>query len=137
MSDAIAAIAARPYVRHMGITFARDSDGVLATMPFRKDLIGNTMIPSLHGGSIVSFLELAGLAHLSADKDAAPSVIGVTVEYLRPGLSATTYARARVIKSGKRVANLHVEAWQDDPAKPIAALRGLFLFAEAGAISPK
>jgi uncharacterized protein (TIGR00369 family) len=137
MSDSISAIANRPYVRHMGITFARDADGVLATMPFREELVGNKAIPALHGGSIVALLELAGLAHLSADQAAPPSVVGVTVEYLRPGLSRTTYARARVIKSGKRVANLHVEAWQDDPAKPIAALRGLFLYAEAGAISPK
>lgn len=126
-----------PYVRHMGITFARDAEGVLGTLPFRRDLLGNTAIPALHGGAIAAFLELTGLAHLTADQAGPPSVLGVTIEYLRPGLSRTCYARAHVIKAGKRVANLHVEAWQDDPAKPIAALRGLFLFPETGAAPPK
>jgi acyl-coenzyme A thioesterase PaaI-like protein len=39
----------------------------------------------------------------------------------------TSYARARIAKQGRRVVNVHAEMWQEDEAKPIAALRGHFL----------
>jgi acyl-coenzyme A thioesterase PaaI-like protein len=50
----------------------------------------------------------------------------VTIEYLRSGRAVTTYARAEVRKVGKRVANVHVVAWQDERAAPVAALGGHF-----------
>ena len=56
-----------------------------------------------------------------------PKTIDVTIEYLRPGRAQTTYARADVRKVGRRIANVHVEAWQDQRASPVAALRGHFL----------
>jgi acyl-coenzyme A thioesterase PaaI-like protein len=56
-----------------------------------------------------------------------PKTIDVTIEYLRPGRAMTTYARADLRKVGRRVANVHVEAWQEARANPIAALRGHFL----------
>ena len=56
-----------------------------------------------------------------------PKTIDVTIEYLRPGRAMTTYARADVRKVGRQIANVHVEAWQEARAKPVAALRGHFL----------
>jgi acyl-coenzyme A thioesterase PaaI-like protein len=53
--------------------------------------------------------------------------IDVTIEYLRPGRAMTTYARADLRKVGRRVANVHVEAWQEARSAPVAALRGHFL----------
>ena len=53
--------------------------------------------------------------------------IDVTIEYLRPGRPVTTYARADVRKIGRRIANVHVEAWQEARASPVAALRGHFM----------
>ncbi len=49
------------------------------------------------------------------------------MEYLRSGRPLTTYARATVKKVGRRVANVHVEAWQEQRDAPIAFLRGHFL----------
>jgi acyl-coenzyme A thioesterase PaaI-like protein len=53
--------------------------------------------------------------------------IDVTIEYLRPGRAQTTYARAELRKVGRRVANIHVEAWQEARETPVAFLRGHFL----------
>ena len=50
-----------------------------------------------------------------------PRVIDVSIEYLRSGRPLTTYARAEIKKVGRRIANVHVEAWQDQRAAPIAA----------------
>jgi acyl-coenzyme A thioesterase PaaI-like protein len=46
---------------------------------------------------------------------------------LRSGRAVDTFAAGRVTKQGRRVANVRVEAWQDDPARPIAAAHGHFL----------
>ena len=43
-----------------------------------------------------------------------------------------TFTRAIVQKAGRRVANLHVEAWQDSRTRPIAMLRGNFLMPGPG-----
>ena len=56
-----------------------------------------------------------------------PKTIDVTIEYLRPGRALTTYARADLRKVGRRIANVHVEAWQEVRAAPVASLRGHFL----------
>jgi acyl-coenzyme A thioesterase PaaI-like protein len=44
----------------------------------------------------------------------------------------TTFARADVRKLGRRIANVHVEAWQETRASPVAALRGHFLLSPTG-----
>jgi acyl-coenzyme A thioesterase PaaI-like protein len=52
----------------------------------------------------------------------------VTIEYLRPARGGlVTYARADLRKVGRRIANVHVEAWQEARASPVAALRGHFM----------
>ena len=79
---------------------------------------------------IGAFLEMTALAQLSVAEPAGrlPKTIDVTIEYLRPGRGGlTSYARADLRKVGRRIANVHVEAWQEDRDKPFAALRGHFL----------
>jgi acyl-coenzyme A thioesterase PaaI-like protein len=39
----------------------------------------------------------------------------------------TTKAVATIVKHGRRIANVRVVAWQDDPEKPVAAGIGNFL----------
>ena len=100
-------------------------------MPFADPLIGNPVIPALHGGAIGAFLELTAVAALArGDGGRLPRTIGVTVEYLRTGRSRDTYARAEVKRMGRRIANVAVEAWQDERARPVALLYGRFLLAQ-------
>ena len=56
-----------------------------------------------------------------------PKTIDFTVDYLRSGLPRDAYARARVVRSGRRYASVHVEAWQDNRARLIAQATGHFL----------
>ena len=56
--------------------------------------------------------------------------INITVQYLAAGKSRTSYARGRITKLGRRSANITVEAWQDDPARPIATAVMNVLMAE-------
>ena len=118
-----------PYVRFLGMRAELSGDEMTAVLPFADRLVGNTTIPALHGGVIGAFLEMTALAQLSVTQGSARvhKTIDVTIEYLRPGRAMTTYARADLRKVGRRVANVHVEAWQEARSAPVAALRGHFL----------
>ena len=61
-----------------------------------------------------------------------PKTIDFTVDYLRSGLPRDAYARARVNRSGRRYASVHVEAWQDNRARPFAQATGHFLIGQDG-----
>ena len=115
-----------PYARFLGVRLEPGENGPLAVLPFDPKLIGNPILPALHGGVVASFLELAALARLGAEGKHART-IDITVDYLRPARPVTFYAEARILKLGRRAANLAVEAWQEDPGSPVAALRGHFM----------
>ena len=122
-----------PYVRFLGMRAELAGDEMTAILPFSQHLVGNTQIPALHGGVIGGFLETTALAQLWVTQGSTrlAKTIDVTIEYLRPGRAVTTYARADLRKVGRRIANLHVEAWQEARQHPIAALRGHFLLTDA------
>jgi uncharacterized protein (TIGR00369 family) len=118
-----------PYVRFLGMRVELAGDEMTAVLPFAQHLVGNPMIPALHGGVIGAFLEMTALAQLSLAQPArrAPKTIDITIEYLRSAKPVDTYARAIVRKLGRRVANVQVEAWQESRAQPVAGMTGHFL----------
>lgn len=141
-----AMVARVPYLGFLGISFDRRGDELTGVLAFRDDLIGNPDPAALHGGVIASFLETTAILELSwktlwpelerkeidplAPEIAnlrLPRTIGLTVDYLRPGLPRDAYARARVTRFGRRYASVQVEAWQDNRARPIAQATGHFL----------
>lgn len=134
MSEALAArldafLAARPYARFLGVRAELKDGAVRMALPFSPHLVGNPLIPALHGGAVGGFLELAALAHLAATAPDAgtPRTIDVTIDYLRPARAVATYADVQVIRRGRRVANVQVTAWQSQPTSPVATLRGHFI----------
>ena len=121
-----------PYARFLGLTSRQDGDLLTVTMPFADRLIGNPMLPALHGGATAALLELTAVAQvaLSYPRLRLPRPINVTVAYLRSGRPADVHARARISKAGRRVAHVLAEAWQEDENQPIASLTAHFLVAE-------
>lgn len=143
---ALAALGATvPYNRLLGVGFERLGDELTARLPFRPMLVGNPFIPAIHGGVTGSFLEITALMQLAWDQVIAAmeaggaeairagrfppmaKTIDITIDYLRPGRPRDSFARARVQRAGRRVVNLHVEAWQEARDRPFALLRGNFL----------
>ena len=122
-----------PYVGFLGMRAELAGDEMTATLPFAPHLVGNTVMPALHGGVLGAFMEMTALAQLSVISPAARvhKTIDITIEYLRPGRAEITYARADVRKLGRQIANVHVEAWQESRSKPVAFLRGHFLLSGA------
>lgn len=121
-----------PYARFLGLLTGRDGDLLTVTMPFADKLIGNPVLPALHGGSTAAMLELTAVAQVAVlyPRLELPRPINVTVTYLRSGRPQDVYARARISKAGRRVAHVQAEAWQDDEDQPIASLSAHFLVAQ-------
>lgn len=121
-----------PYARFLGLLTRRDGDLLTVTMPFADKLIGNPVLPALHGGSTAAMLELTAVAQVAVlyPRLELPRPINVTVTYLRSGRPQDVYARARISKAGRRVAHVQAEAWQDDQEQPIASLSAHFLVAQ-------
>jgi len=142
-----ALVAGVPYIGFLGIRFDRRGDELTALLPYDERLIGNPGLPALHGGATSAFLEVTAIIGLSwsllwdemesgrldpraldpAHLPRLPKTIDFTVDYLRTGLPRDAYARARVNRSGRRYASVHVEGWQDNRARPFAQATGHFL----------
>ncbi|MEJ2815673.1 MULTISPECIES: PaaI family thioesterase [unclassified Caulobacter] len=122
-----------PYARFIGMHAELAGDEMTAILPFSDHIVGNPLLPAIHGGVLGAFMEMTALAQLSVAEPLKrqPRTIDVSIEYLRSGRPLTTFARAQIKKVGRRIANVHVEAWQEQRAAPIAALRGHFLLTSA------
>ena len=112
-----------PYAAVIGLETVEDGAGLLSVLRYRPSNIGNTQIPALHGGVVGALLEHAAILHLlyAGGGDAFPKIVNISIDYLRPCRAADTFARGTLVKQGRRIANVRVEAWQDDAAKPVAA----------------
>lgn len=141
-----------PYIKWLGIHFDRRGDELTAVLPFSEKLIGNPMLPAIHGGVTAAFLEVTAIVGLTwsamwddmeqglISPDAAipdslprlPKTIDFTIDYLRTGLPRDAYARARVVRSGRRYASVQVETWQDQRARIFAQATGHFMMPQNG-----
>lgn len=121
-----------PYTRYMGIGVENLAGEMLCRMAYSPKLIGNSLLPALHGGTLGALLESAAVFELllQTDTERVPKVISLTVDFLRSGKPQDTFAKALITRQGRRVANVRVEAWQDDRTRPIASAHALFLLAE-------
>ncbi len=138
-----------PYIQYLDLRFDRRGDELTGVLPYNDKLIGNPMLPALHGGVTAAFLELTAVVTLSwaylwediesgaleIDPSVAmprlPKTVDFTVDYLRSGLPRDAYARARINRSGRRYASVHVEAWQDHRSKLFAQGTGHFVMPQA------
>lgn len=111
-----------PYARLLGAAPVADAPQRLV-MPFSDAVVGRPGF--LHGGAIAGLLELAALAEARrrVPEGVTAKPVNISVDYLRGGRAAPTYAEASVVRLGRTVANLSATAWQDDRATPIATAR--------------
>jgi uncharacterized protein (TIGR00369 family) len=125
-ADAVGAI---PYARLLGIRMETTPEGLVCVMPFRHEIVGNVVLPAIHGGVVGAFLELTALLQLLeiVDDERVARPINFSIDYLRSAGPRDVRGRAEIVKHGRRIANVRVLAWQDDPARPVAAGIGNFL----------
>ncbi|SLK00695.1 MULTISPECIES: PaaI family thioesterase [Novosphingobium] len=124
-------ISATPYAQLLGIGDWMDSDGSTGlVLRASSQLEGREGF--LYGGVIASLLELACLEAVSRELDdpgRRPKPINMTYDFLRGGRMVDCYAKARVVRIGKRVVNADATCWQSDAQVPIATGRMHLLLA--------
>jgi acyl-CoA thioesterase len=105
------AFAQVPYARLLGLEFVRAERGAATfALEAREEL--TRMGGILHGGAIFSLLDsAAAFAVLTLLEPEANTVtVDLTVHFLRPVSAGRIEATARVLRRGRRVAILSVEA---------------------------
>src|SRR6476469_9901234 len=123
--DPASPFANSPFARCLGIRLGEDNTLV---MPFSPKIIGNPMLPAIHGGMTGAFLETTAIVGVTRELGVAPpKPIGLTINYLRSGRALDSYANVSVVKQGRRVVAFEAQAWQDDRTKPIASAFGHFM----------
>ena len=119
-----------PYARFLGLSLALVDGHVVGTMAFSPPIVGNPMIGALHGGTLGALMEWTAVGHLlhAVESESVPKTINVTIEYLRSAGLEDTHARCHVLRLGRRVAVVRVEAYQGNRHKPVAMATVQFLF---------
>ena len=109
-------------LRHAGL---KSGDSILLHSSLRSMGVAEGGAEAVIG----AFLELTALLRLidESGTDKVPKPINFAIDYLRSAGPNTTRARADIFKLGRRVAVVHVVAWQDDPSRPVASGNGKFL----------
>ncbi|MCE8018259.1 PaaI family thioesterase [Halomonas sp. MCCC 1A17488] len=125
--DVAAWIERLPYARHIGVSVTSDAegDGLIYHLEPREHNVGNILLPALHGGVVAAFMETAGTLDLmlSAREPRLPRIVDFSIDYLRTARVVPTHARCRLLREGRRLANVQVTAWQASESQPVATAR--------------
>ncbi len=116
-----------PYAGFIGMQVGHDAGHrSLCFLPFKPDLIGNTVLPALHGGLMAGFMQAAAWVGASEAAQGPVIMLNFSLDYLRPGLAQDAYADFEIVRIGKRIVNVQIRMWQQDKAKLIATARAHF-----------
>jgi acyl-coenzyme A thioesterase PaaI-like protein len=124
-----AAILRLPYVQMLGFDVVRDGAGVKGLLPFAEHLIGNPLVPALHGGVLAALLHFTAAAELmlALKADTLPQIFTCTIEYLASPELRDCEASAEIVSISRRFANVRVTAWQPHSGKTVARATMQFL----------
>lgn len=116
-----------PYAAALGLTVGDAGARIVVSMPSTTATAGRPGF--LHGGAISALLDHAGWATLlgALEPGARIEPVTIAIDFMRGGLPQESHAAARIVRLGRRIANVHAFAWQDDEAKPIATANMKFL----------
>ena len=98
-----------PYARWMRIAPENGTGELLTRMRYHDDLVGNTFLPAIHGGTLGAMLEMAAIFHLlwETETETVPKIVNITVDYLRSARPVDVIACAKVTKQGRRMVNVY------------------------------
>lgn len=113
------------YARGIGLHVHGWEDGTpVLAIDYSAAICGNPGM--FHGGAISTLLEAAAVAALEANLRAGGSAalltpLNSTIQFLRAAGEERVFAAGRIVKAGRRLANVAVTLWQTDRDKPAAS----------------
>lgn len=109
-----------PYARLLGMEFVSASRGAARyRLAVREDL--TRMRGIIHGGAVASLMDTAAAfaVHTVLAPEEWTVTVDLTLHFLRPASSGAVTAHAQVVRAGRRLVTLTVEA-KDDAERLIA-----------------
>jgi acyl-coenzyme A thioesterase PaaI-like protein len=118
-----------PYSVWLGLGFEERDGRLLGKLSYSEMLVGNPLLPALHGGTLGALLESTAIFEIMWRQESLvlPKTINVTIDYLRSGRPVDTFASATITKHGRRVVAVRADAWQEDRNRLIATANAHFL----------
>lgn len=121
-----------PYAKNIGLQSTTVDGQLMFKLPAKDSNEGNPLIPAQHGGVTGGAMELAAavyvLLHIKGSQ--IPKVVDFSIDYLRPAMMENTYISCDMVRQGRRIANVHIIAWQTQKNKPVATARTHFIMQE-------
>lgn len=108
---------------------AGDGRGSIRT-PWREDLVGDPDSGVIAGGVVTALLDhTCGLAIIStAQGPLSTATLDLRIDYMRPAAPrAGVVADAHCYRITRTIAFVRAQAWDADPADPIATAQGAFI----------
>jgi uncharacterized protein (TIGR00369 family) len=131
-----------PFHAWLGLTLVEASpEHAIVRVPYKDELIGNPLIPAVHGGITSALVDLAGGAVTFAALGVPTPTIDLRVDFLRPALSGQDLvAVARAVNIGSTIAYVDIEvfnvpegqAWPHAQAKLVATGRCVYSTKDRG-----
>jgi uncharacterized protein (TIGR00369 family) len=102
-----------PFVGHVGIELEEIAAGTaVLRVPFRNELA--TIGETVHGGVIATLIDVAGMVAAWSDAEVPETLRGATVSlsisYVSPAQGEDVIAHAGIVRRGRRLVTVDVEA---------------------------
>ncbi len=116
-----------PPCRYLGLRAEMVDERLVVVLPALERHVGDARHRTLHGGVLAAFLEVAAWSVLDARGwGHAATTVSFSSAFVRPAVVADTHATVDVVRTGRRVAHVRVDAWQSDPGTVVAIGQGTF-----------
>jgi uncharacterized protein (TIGR00369 family) len=118
----------------LGFRYCDHGDAwVLLALDYDESLIGNADTGVMASGPIVSLMDMASGASvwLRHRRFIRSATLDLRIDYMRPAVPGRTiYGRAECYRTTRRIAFVRGQAYDDDPADPVAHIAGTFMIME-------
>jgi uncharacterized protein (TIGR00369 family) len=119
-----------PFNQFLGIETLDVQTGLVRMrLPYRPVLVGNPVLPALHGGVLSTLLDVVGggAAWTVVRPGERVYTIDLRIDYLEPARCLTLLAEAKVVRSGRRIVVVNMRAFHEEqPSHTLADARGVF-----------
>lgn len=118
-----------PYAKTIGMGCMTAGNEVIFTLPAHDNNIGNPTLPAIHGGVLGGFIEQSAILHILMlmEQPHFPKVVDLSIDYLSAALFRDSFAECKVLRMGRRIANISVTVWQAKKEEPVATARAHLL----------
>lgn len=122
-----------PFHRYLGVELvALDEGRAVVRMPFKEELVGNPLIPAIHGGIIAGLMDMAGGVATFAELGIPTPTIDMRVDYVRPALAHDHLCEARIVNLGRTIAFVDLEVTDEETGKLVAKGRCVYSTKDQG-----